>query len=296
MTYKYILFGLLSGMLWALHLWQIENILVDSLSKLSSGLSSLVIFSLNELVSLLILSILKSNSIMTNFRSTLQRGGRKYLGLLVLPLGVLSYTVAVVLMGSQNAAVVLAIYPIITLLLTFVLLKKKLFRWQVCSVLLVSLGILIFNYDGNSLLEWGSFFAILAALCWGLEAVFCEYFLKEAEYQKPEMLLFIRYVYSFVFAVILFIVCISFGYIDIKQLLEIDFFAIVIASALALLSYYCYYITISYLGAVWAINLNITYLVWLFLFNFQDNLTRPYTVVGGMLIIFAVILSTRNKI
>lgn len=296
MMYKYIFFGVFSGLLWALHLWQMEKVLVNNFSKLSSELSSLVVFSLSELVSLLILLILKGKGIIMNLKNTPKNIQRKYLGLLVLPLGVLSYTMAVSLMGSQNAAVVLTIYPILTLLLTLILLKKRLLRWQIYSVLLVSLGILVFNNEGNDLLQWGGLFAILAAFCWSLEAIFCEYFFKESEYQKPETLLFIRYIYSLTLALILFIICIGLGYLEVSELLEVNIINIVIAAVLALLSYYFYYLTISYLGAVWAINLNITYLVWLFLFNIEDNLSKPYTMIGGILIIFAVILSTRKKI
>lgn len=296
LMYKYIFFGVLSGVLWALHLWQIEKVLTNNFSNLSSEFASLVVFSLSELVSLLILLILKGKGIIMNLKNTPKNIQRKYLGLLVLPLGVLSYTMAVSLMGSQNAAVVLTIYPIITLLLTLILLKKRLLRWQIYSVLLVSLGILVFNNEGNDLLQWGGLFAILAAFCWSLEAIFCEYFFKESEYQKPETLLFIRYIYSLTLALILFIICISLGYLEVSELLEVNIINIVIAAVLALLSYYFYYLTISYLGAVWAINLNITYLVWLFLFNIEDNLSKPYTMIGGILIIFAVILSTRKKI
>lgn len=296
MMYKYIFFGVFSGLLWALHLWQMEKVLVNNFSKLSSELSSLVVFSLSELVSLLILLILKGKGIIMNLKNTPKNIQRKYLGLLVLPLGVLSYTMAVSLMGSQNAAVVLTIYPILTLLLTLILLKKRLLRWQIYSVLLVSLGILVFNNEGNDLLQWGGLFAILAAFCWSLEAIFCEYFFKESEYQKPETLLFIRYIYSLTLALILFIICVGLGYLEVIELLEVNIINIVIAAVLALLSYYFYYLTISYLGAVWAINLNITYLVWLFLFNIEDNLSKPYTMIGGILIIFAVILSTRKKI
>lgn len=294
--YKYIFFGVLSGVLWALHLWQIEKVLTNNFSNLYSELGSLVVFSLSEFVALLILSIVKGNDIIVNLKNTPKNIWKKYLGLLILPFGVLSYTMAVALMGSQNAAVVLTIYPIITLLLTFILLKKILLRWQIYSVLLVSLGILVFNYEGNDLLQWGGLFAILAAFCWSLEAVFCEYFLKESEYQKPETLLFIRYIYSLVLALILFIISFGLGYLDIRELIKTDIIALAIAAVLALLSYYFYYLTISHLGAVWAINLNITYLVWLFLFNIQDNLSKPYTMIGGILIIFAVILSTRKKI
>lgn len=296
MMYKYIFFGVFSGLLWALHLWQMEKVLVNNFSKLSSELASLVVFSLSELVSLLILLILKGKGIIMNLKNTPKNIQRKYLGLLVLPLGVLSYTMAVSLMGSQNAAVVLTIYPILTLLLTLILLKKRLLRWQIYSVLLVSLGILVFNNEGNDLLQWGGLFAILAAFCWSLEAIFCEYFFKESEYQKPETLLFIRYIYSLTLALILFIICVGLGYLEVIELLEVNIINIVIAAVLALLSYYFYYLTISYLGAVWAINLNITYLVWLFLFNIEDNLSKPYTMIGGILIIFAVILSTRKKI
>ena len=196
------------------------------------------------------------------------------------PVGMTGYVMAVTYMGASIAAIASAVFPAIGSVLAYIFLKEKMKWYQWVFLLLTLLGVYGLSYSTdlaprNYLL--GILGAVLCAFGWGIEAVILAKCLKDPEV-TDEYALQIRQTTSALFygAVILPVL----GLMGFKEggLIPWAFTAnlfgnagsiiliIALAGLFATVSYLFYYKAISQIGASKAMALNVTYTAWAMIF------------------------------
>ncbi|AWX13373.1 hypothetical protein CEP49_01825 [Mergibacter septicus] len=297
-------FGLLSGFLWACNLTLINHIINFPNSLYELGFISIVIFLFTELYALILLIFYKKNIIdqIVQQKKTLLSHGWFFL---ICPLGMLCYVIALISMGAENTAIISSIYPVIAVLLSRFILDKKLSFIQYSAIILTAIGIIILSggihLDLLSVL--GFIFAFSSAMCWGAEAILCDYYFNQKDNIQlfpSELLLAIRYCCSIglgSIGIILFFIFLKEKIFFTEINLFIFLLKLIPISILSLLSYFCYYQAINKIGAVYAINLNISYMLWVVIFSLFYQSISWETILGASFILFSVITVSlkRNK-
>ncbi|OBW97845.1 DMT family transporter [Gallibacterium genomosp. 1] len=283
------LLGILSGLLWAINL-----ILIDRVASLYKELSddylflSVIILLFTEFFSLVFLSFLRIRKITLDISKN-AFVIRKNIIFLVFPsIGMGLYILSIVFSGVAITTYFTSIYPIFSLLILFFLYRKINFKVVISIILsVIGLYLTIEPLEINNLQVFGIFFALLCAFSWGSESVCCEYFSIKSIF--PETILFFRYIISICISIIL---CLIFFYLGGNFSINIEFlFNLFIVSIFSVLSYFFYYTSISIIGSSYAINFNISYILWVMLFLFTTYNFTIISIIGGFCIFCSIVIS-----
>ena len=170
---------------------------------------------------------------------------------------------AVKYIGSSLASSVSAIYPAVSVLLAFFILKHKVSKNTVFGVFLIIAAIIAQTYkveQVNSVLHWDSLCPYLCH-CLGSESVLSSYAM-ESDLSEIEALL-IRQVTSF----LSYLVIVLFSHHSFAEVADGQLFGLLIVfAAFDMISYLAYYIAINRLQPAKATGLNVSYVVWTVLF------------------------------
>lgn len=189
-------------------------------------------------------------------------------GLLGGTIGMILYVYAISLIGPGLTAMLSSLYPLIGALLSFLFLKEKINLRQIIALVISLLAIAILAYSPSSSFSiFGIFLALLAALCWALEAFIISYVGTKREID-PEISYAIKTTVSSITHLIIILPLIT-GFSEAFIIIsDINVLLLALSAILTVLSYVLYYYVILKIGANKAMALNITYVAWATLFNF----------------------------
>ncbi|MFC0309002.1 DMT family transporter [Gallibacterium trehalosifermentans] len=288
-NFKGEIFGILSGLFWAINL-----ILIDSATSLYKELSndylflSIVLLLTTEFFSLIFLLLFRVKKITLDLSKNIYVLRQNTLFLILPSVGMGLYILSIIFSGISVTAYFTAIYPIFSLVILFFLYKKFNYR-TVISIVLSVIGLYLTiessPVDNYSILGIG--LALLCAFSWGSESVCCEYF--SIKSISPETLLFFRYIISIFICVVLFLTFFSFDRIFILESGYLLY--LILVSIFSLLSYLFYYTSISIIGASYAIILNVSYILWVMFFLFMTYSFTVINIIGGFSVFCAIVIS-----
>ncbi|WP_297518555.1 DMT family transporter [uncultured Clostridium sp.] len=191
-------------------------------------------------------------------------------GVLGGPIGMGGYYLAIKNIGPSYSAAISSIYPIMGAILAAILLKEKLNKKGWMGLIIGVLGVVLLSMDGSggSISIKGLLFALLPVIGWGSESIISSIGMKEGEL-KPVQTLNIRLLASGgTFAAI--ILPLIHGYGLVENLFTVNIptlLLIVLVALIGAISLSSYYSAINDIGAVKAMVINITYVIWAVVFG-----------------------------
>lgn len=255
-------FGLLSGIFWGLGLTISAYIF-----SIFTSLSPFLVAAAHDFLSIFILLaflLIKERkirfSIFLNIRNVSVIVG----ALLAGPIGMQANLYAVKYIGSSLASSVSAIYPAVSVLLAFFILKHKVSKNTVFGIILIIAGIIAQTYKVEQVNSFyiGILCALICALAWGSESVLSSYAM-ESQLSEIEALL-IRQVTSF----LSYLVIVLFSHHTFEEVADGKLLGLMLVFAVCnMISYLAYYIAINRLQPAKATGLNVSYVVWTVLFS-----------------------------
>ena len=293
-----MLFGILSGILWALDTTILSIAL--SLAPFSDNAAQTIAFAaitssaLHDVLCAFWMALYMG--LKGRLRETLSLGA-----LLGGPIGMTGYVIAINNIGPAYTAIISAFYPAFGTLLAVILLKERL------SVLrLISLGVALLAIIGMSLdaldikggtgnAELGVLCALLCVIGWGSEAVLCACGMRDSAIDN-EIALQIRETTSGI--VYALVVLPAFGaYSFLTSVVPTSANTILACAALAgTASYLFYYKAIAKIGAAKGMALNISYSAWAVFLGFilLDQTPTALEVVYCLVIIVSTVLAATD--
>lgn len=300
-----IILGLFSGILWAINLTLINHSITLPNTLYLLTFISILIFFLTELYSLIILLLIYRKRVLSQIYKERKLIFSQGYFFFICPIGMLCYVTALISIGADNVAIISSIYPIIAILLSRFILKYKLNLIQYISILSTVIGIIILSgkFQKELLGILGFLLALSSAICWGIEAILCDYYSNNKHNINllySEVLLTIRYSCSVILGGSSLVLFLYFFQQDLN-LSEIKFTTLYLKlfpiSIMGLFSYLCYYQAINKIGAVFAINLNISYMLWVIIFSLFYQPINSITLIGAGFILFSILtISFKGKI
>lgn len=206
------------------------------------------------------------------------------------PVGMSGYLLAISLIGPSYTAIISSLYPAVGATLSFLILKERINKKAWIGLIGAVIGVVLLGYTpGNSSMNvLGFLCAFLCVIGWGSECVISAYGMKD-EAVTSEFALQIR---QFTSAVVYgFLVIPIAGAADLSfKVLRSNALWCLLAIALAgTASYLCYYGAIYKIGPTKAMGLNITYVVWAFIFE-KLFITRNFMLGQDLKTIFCALL------
>ena len=182
------------------------------------------------------------------------------------PIGMTCYLLSIKYVGAAYTASITAIFPGISALLAYLILKEKMNGRVWFGIVLSVIGVFILGYSplqagsGNTFIL-GIILALGTAFAWSMEGIICAFSMKYNEIDS-EHAINIRQATSGLFYGIAVVPFIG-GYGLVGQVLTSKVGLIIAFTALfGTISYFQYYKAISIIGAARSTALNITYGVW----------------------------------
>ncbi|WP_257404676.1 DMT family transporter [Campylobacter lari] len=210
-----------------------------------------------------------------------------FAGLLAGPVAMYCYLNAILLIGLSFSASITSLYPVFAIFLAFIFLKQKINIQGFFGLLLALISLFLLFFNGLSFNFFGIILAIICALSWGTELVLSSIVLKEL---STTSVYYARQTgASFGYAVLILTQEPNFAFDDI---LSFDFIVLLLcAVSFWGLSYFLYYFTISKIGLIKAMMLNISYVIWLVIiqseFDFKQIALIFLVFIGANLVLFS---------
>lgn len=211
------------------------------------------------------------------------------------PIGMCSYIMSVYYIGPSLTAIISSIYPATGALFSYLFLKEKRKPYQIIAlVIAILLSISIWYTNDNNEINFG-IGIILALLCvcaWGSEAVLCSYGMQSGNISNVSAICIRQTVSALVYTglfISYFIMIQDMGGLYINQ----DSIYIGIAAILGSISYYFYYQSLSKIGVIKTVALNISYTAFstvsaYILFGYTLSIVQ---IIMGICIVLSGILS-----
>lgn len=209
------------------------------------------------------------------------------------PIGMSGYVAAINMIGPAYTAIISSMYPALGAFLSFVFLKEKMKPYQIVSLFISIIGIIVLGYSPEGMssgtnIVLGIACALLCCVGWASEAVILAYGMKDPDI-NDETALQIRQGTSAIFYTLIIIPVVKgLGYMI--SVIPTSATAIIFASALfGTASYLFYYKSIASIGASKAMALNITYSAWAIVFSMILLHTMPdlKSIICGIVIVVA---------
>ena len=191
-------------------------------------------------------------------------------GVLGGPIGMGGYYLAIKYIGPSYSAAISSVYPIMGAILAAILLKEKLNKKGWMGLIIGVVGVVLLSMDGSggSISIKGLLFALLPVIGWGSESIISSIGMKEEEL-TPVQVLNIRLLASGgTFAAIVLPLIHGYGLVENLFTVNIQtLLLIVLVALIGAISLSSYYSAINDIGAVKAMVINITYVIWAVVFS-----------------------------
>lgn len=207
------------------------------------------------------------------------------------PIGMTLYIVSIRFISPEGAANISAIYPIVTAILSSIIIKEKLSFKSKLGIIFSFIGVFIVGYSKtqcnfNFITGIGILLVIITILCWALESILYSFQVsKVLELSSMEALAIRELVAVIVHVFIMVFIC-SRDINVIKVVMNI-YPLILLTSCISLLSYLLWYKSIDLIGPSKATTLNVAYVLWVVIFQvviFSQNI--KFNFILGSIIIF----------
>ena len=223
------------------------------------------------------------------------------------PIGMSAYLLGIKYASAPYASSISVIYPGISALLSYLILKEKLTKQAVLGIFLSLLGsfMLGFNPTGDvpSTFLKGVSFTALAVLGWALEGVMIGYAMKHIHDEDdieatPQQLLCLRYfvaMITYAFVVIFILQGQTMVHQIVSQGLMIKYAFIAILGAFTYLSWYK---AVDLIGAALGTALNSTAALWTIIFSavlFHVTITKKLMFWGIVIVLGVFIFALGNQ-
>ena len=216
------------------------------------------------------------------------------------PIGMTCYLLSIKYVGAAYTASITAIFPGISAVLAFLILKEKMNARVWFGVALSVLGIFILGYapmqlDTGKTFILGTILALGTAFAWSLEGIICAFSMKYTEID-PEHAINIRQATSGLFYGIAIMPFIG-GFGLAGQVLTSKVGLIIAFTALfGTVSYFQYYKAINLIGAARSTALNITYGVWAIAIQaiFLKTPVSSQLLIGALVVLIGSVLVSGN--
>ena len=191
-------------------------------------------------------------------------------GVLGGPIGMGGYYLAIKYIGPSYSAAISSVYPIMGAILAAILLKEKLNKKGWMGLIIGVVGVVLLSMDGSggSISIKGLLFALLPVIGWGSESIISSIGMKEEEL-TPVQVLNIRLLASGgTFAAVVLPLIHGYGLVENLFTVNIQtLLLIVLVALIGAISLASYYSAINDIGAVKAMVINITYVIWAVVFS-----------------------------
>jgi len=217
------------------------------------------------------------------------------------PIGMTCYMASINYIGGAYTASITAVFPGISAILAYVILKEKMNARVWIGIILSVLGVFVLGYSPAQLNAEGSKFllgillALGTAFAWAAEGIICAFSMKYTEID-PEHSINIRQATSalfYGFAIMPFI-----GGYGLASSVVVSPVGMIIAftAIFGTWSYFEYYKAINIIGAARSTALNITYGVWAIIiqFAFLHITVSPQLIIGALVVILGSVLVSGN--
>ena len=257
--------------------WAAETLLLNQamaagyLAGISAIQAALLAAALHDCLSAgyLLLYLSRNQQIRTLGKAICSPGGRNVMlaALLGGPVGMSCYLLAIQLSGASTATSVSAVYPAIGAGLAFLFLKERLHGYQLAGLFLCVGGTVILGIRaGEQRNAAGFLFAVLCAISWGSEAVISSGGMEKSHIPE-EFAMTIRQITSA--AVYMLVIC---PLANVSRMIpdtigSLSFAVLLLGACAGTMSYLFYYKAIRRIGPSKAMACNITYTVWVLLFE-----------------------------
>ena len=223
------------------------------------------------------------------------------------PIGMSEYLLGIKYATAPYASSISVIYPGISALLSYLILKEKLSKKAVIGISLSLLGSFMLGFkptgDVPATFIQGVGFAALAVLGWALEGVMIGYAMKHIHDEDdieatPQQLLCLRYFIAMITYAVVVVPVIK-GYPMVSQIVEqglvFKYAAIAILGALTYLSWYK---AVDLIGAAMGTALNSTAALWTIIFSavlFHAQVSASLAFWGIVIVVGVFIFAIGNK-
>ncbi|KEH94434.1 DMT family transporter [Clostridium massiliodielmoense] len=307
-TISGFIFGSMSGITWAIDTIIVGSVLLNcgSLFKAKELIAlPFIIAFLKDLFSCILLNIEMIRSKKLNYiLKWILCGKVKILiagSILGGPIGMTLYIVSIKFISPEGAANISAIYPIVTAILSSIIIKEKLSFKSKLGIIFSFIGVFIVGYSKtqcnyNLITGVGMLLVVITILCWALESILYSFQVsKVLELSSMEALAIREIVAVIVHVFIIGTICYS-GINVIKVVYRI-YPLILLTSFISLTSYLLWYKSIDLIGPAKATTLNVTYVLWVVVFQivlFNENIKVNF-ILGSIIILIGSIFMINNK-
>ncbi|KOC31921.1 licB protein [Clostridium botulinum] len=301
------IFGSMSGITWAIDTIIVGSVLMNcgSLFKFKElVVLPFIIAFLKDLFSCILLNIEMIRIKKLNYiLNCILSGKVKVLilgSILGGPIGITLYIVSIKFISPEGAANISAIYPIVTAILSSVIIKEKLSFKSKLGITFSFIGVFIVEYSKtqcnfNFALEIGVVLVIITILCWALESILYSFQVsKVLELSSIEALAIREIIAIIVHVVIIGFICLN--DINVIKIVSNIYPLILLTSCISLTSYLLWYKSIDLIGPAKATTLNVTYILWVIIFQtvlFNKNIKVNF-ILGSILILIGSIFMINN--
>ena len=222
------------------------------------------------------------------------------------PIGMSAYLLGIKYASAPYASSISVIYPGISALLSYLILKEKLSKQAILGISLSLFGsfMLGFNPSGDvpATFVQGVGFAVLAVLGWALEGVMIGYAMKHIHDEddieaSPQQLLCLRYFIAMVTYAIVVVPFVK-GYPMVGQIVSQGLvFKYALVAILGAFTYLSWYKAVDLIGAAMGTALNSTAALWTIIFSavlFHAHIT-PTLLLWGIVIVVGVFIFALGK-
>ncbi|KEH88679.1 MULTISPECIES: DMT family transporter [Clostridium] len=216
------------------------------------------------------------------------------------PIGMTLYIISIKFISSEGAANISAIYPIVTAMLSSIIIKEKLSFKSKLGIIFSFIGVFIVGYSKtqcnfNFITGIGILLVVITILCWALESVLYSLQVsKMLELSSTEALAIREIVAVIVHIFIIGIICYS-G-INVVKVVYSIYTLILLTSCISLMSYILWYKSIDLIGPSKATTLNVTYVLWVVIFQMIIfNKDIKFNFILGSISIFIGSIFMINK-
>lgn len=289
MNKKGNVFGLLSGLTWAIYtivLYTVLNLYSNAKGDLLSIKGIMLILITTVLISLVDLFfnvvfelfVLRKNKLVGEFKNVFfSKKGFRIIPAAILagPLGLIPYAI-VSTISAPVAGAFSALYPVVGAVASFLVFREKLSKLKIIGGIISILGV-IATYQLETVSTVVYIIALIPAFGWGLEAIFGYKLIKDNV--NPIVTITIRHIYSIVILGMCLITFLVFSgeYSYIFQFYSgIQFSQMcaaisksfvwpvfIIGSFIGGTSYILWYVSMKYISVAPAMILNISYVLWI---------------------------------
>lgn len=283
------MFGLLSGLTWAIYtviLYTVLNLYGNAKGDLLSIKGMMLILITTILISLadlffnvvFELFVLRKNNLIEEFKNVFfSRKGFGIIPAAILagPLGLIPYAI-VSAISAPVAGAFSALYPVVGAVASFLVFKERLSKIKMIGGIISIVGV-IATYQLETVSLAVYIIALIPAFGWGLEAIFGYKLMKDDI--NPIVTITLRHIYSIVILAICLVVFLIFSgeysyvmefyrgiqFSDIATVMNQAFILPVfaIASFIGGASYILWYVSMKYISVAPAMILNISYVLWI---------------------------------